>query len=57
MEFMAIEVLLGISHTYRHDLESFFYVLIWCETAGGVFDGFADNGQGAAAAFAAVGGG
>ncbi|KAF5139517.1 hypothetical protein E5D57_003313 [Metarhizium anisopliae] len=29
MEFMAIEVLLGISHTYRHDLESFFYVLIW----------------------------
>ncbi|KJZ69252.1 hypothetical protein HIM_11355 [Hirsutella minnesotensis 3608] len=29
MEFMAIEVLLGISHTYRHDLESFFYVIIW----------------------------
>ena len=29
MEFMAIEVLLGIDHTYRHDLESFFYVLIW----------------------------
>ncbi|KAM4067749.1 hypothetical protein HRG_009852 [Hirsutella rhossiliensis] len=29
MEFMAIEVLLEISHTYRHDLESFFYVLIW----------------------------
>lgn len=29
MEFMAIEVLLGISHTYRHDIESFFYVLIW----------------------------
>ncbi|KAL7893021.1 serine/threonine-protein kinase Sgk2 [Trichoderma sp. SZMC 28014] len=29
MEFMAIEVLLGLSHTYRHDLESFFYVLIW----------------------------
>ncbi|RMZ89596.1 hypothetical protein DV736_g3180, partial [Chaetothyriales sp. CBS 134916] len=29
MEFMAIEVLQGISHTYRHDLESFFYVLIW----------------------------
>lgn len=26
---MAIKVLLGISHTYRHDLESFFYVLIW----------------------------
>ena len=29
MEFMAIEVLLGISHAYHHDLESFFYVLIW----------------------------
>ena len=29
MEFMAIEVLLGYSHTYRHDLESFFYVLLW----------------------------
>ncbi|KAI1127396.1 serine/threonine-protein kinase Sgk2 [Nemania abortiva] len=29
LEFMAIEVLLGASHTYRHDLESFFYVLIW----------------------------
>ncbi|OJD15459.1 hypothetical protein AJ78_04300 [Emergomyces pasteurianus Ep9510] len=29
MEFMAIEVLLTIDHTYRHDLESFFYVLIW----------------------------
>ena len=29
MEFMAIEVLRGVSHTYRHDLESFFYVLLW----------------------------
>ncbi|RMZ85501.1 hypothetical protein DV736_g6579, partial [Chaetothyriales sp. CBS 134916] len=29
MEFMAIEVLLGISHTYRHDLESFLNVLLW----------------------------
>ncbi|EEH17351.2 hypothetical protein PABG_07512 [Paracoccidioides brasiliensis Pb03] len=29
MEFMAIDVLLNIDHTYRHDLESFFYVLIW----------------------------
>jgi hypothetical protein len=26
---MAIEVLQGKGHTYRHDLESFFYVLIW----------------------------
>ncbi|KAL8897148.1 MAG: hypothetical protein Q9207_007359 [Kuettlingeria erythrocarpa] len=29
MEFMAIEVLRRIAHTYRHDLESFFYVLLW----------------------------
>ncbi|KAM0670860.1 hypothetical protein ACQRIU_001255 [Beauveria bassiana] len=29
MQFMAIEVLRGVDHTYRHDLESFFYVLIW----------------------------
>lgn len=29
MEFMAIQVLQRVAHTYRHDLESFFYVLIW----------------------------
>ena len=29
MEFMAIQVLRCISHTYRHDLESFFYVFLW----------------------------
>ena len=29
MEFMTIQVLQGVDHTYRHDLESFFYVLIW----------------------------
>lgn len=29
MQFMAIEVLQGKGHTYRHDLESFFYVFIW----------------------------
>lgn len=29
MEFMAIEVLRKADHTYRHDLESFFYVLLW----------------------------
>ncbi|KAL9098225.1 MAG: hypothetical protein Q9163_006079 [Psora crenata] len=29
MEFMAIEVLEGAAHTYRHDLESFFYVFLW----------------------------
>ena len=28
-QFMAIEVLEGVSHTYRHDLESFFYALLW----------------------------
>ncbi|KAF2458841.1 serine/threonine-protein kinase Sgk2 [Lineolata rhizophorae] len=38
MEFMAIDVLLGISHTYRHDLESFFYVLLWqCARRGWEF--------------------
>ncbi|KAF3768265.1 hypothetical protein M406DRAFT_251224, partial [Cryphonectria parasitica EP155] len=29
MEFMAIEVLRNAGHTFRHDLESFFYVLLW----------------------------
>lgn len=29
MRFMAIDVLRGVDHTYRHDLESFFYVLLW----------------------------
>ncbi|KAG5957896.1 hypothetical protein E4U57_001654 [Claviceps arundinis] len=29
IEFMAIGVLLGQQHTYRHDLESFLYVFIW----------------------------
>ncbi|GAW26697.1 putative serine threonine-protein kinase Sgk2 [Rosellinia necatrix] len=29
MEFMAIEVLEGGLHTYRHDLEAFFYVFLW----------------------------
>ncbi|KAG6263252.1 hypothetical protein E4U48_006844 [Claviceps purpurea] len=29
IEFMAVGVLLREDHTYRHDLESFFYVLIW----------------------------
>ncbi|KAG5987348.1 hypothetical protein E4U52_007678 [Claviceps spartinae] len=28
-EFMAVGVLRGEEHTYRHDLESFLYVLIW----------------------------
>ncbi|KAG9249588.1 serine/threonine-protein kinase Sgk2 [Emericellopsis atlantica] len=29
MQFMAVEVLRRADHTYRHDLESFFYVLLW----------------------------
>ncbi|CAK7274789.1 hypothetical protein SEPCBS57363_006341 [Sporothrix epigloea] len=29
IQFMAIEILRGADHTYRHDLESFFYVLLW----------------------------
>ncbi|KAI8947232.1 hypothetical protein F4801DRAFT_605651 [Xylaria longipes] len=29
MQFIAIEVLRRKIHTYRHDLESFFYVLLW----------------------------
>ncbi|CAD6501124.1 BgTH12-01378 [Blumeria graminis f. sp. triticale] len=43
MEFMALEVLSGscettgavVEHSYRHDLESFFYVLLWqCLSCG-----------------------
>lgn len=35
MEFMVIEVLLSMSHTYWHDLESFFYVFLWlCARCG-----------------------
>ncbi len=29
MKFMMIQVLRNVSHIYRHDLESFFYVLLW----------------------------
>lgn len=29
VQYMAIDVLLGKAHTYRHDLESFLYVLIY----------------------------
>ncbi|CAK7268910.1 hypothetical protein SEPCBS57363_003330 [Sporothrix epigloea] len=29
IQFMAVEVLQGADHTYRHDLESFLYVLLW----------------------------
>ena len=34
MEFMAIEVLKGRAHTYRHDLESFFHVFLWVTIRG-----------------------
>ena len=43
MQFMAIEVLHGKGHTYRHDLESFFYVLIWMCIRYGHVD--MDDGQ------------
>jgi serine/threonine protein kinase len=44
VQFMAIEVLRGLDHTYRHDLESFFYVLIWlCARRGW---GFCGNARG-----------
>ena len=33
-EFMAILVLSNKDHTYRHDIESFFYVLLWQCAAG-----------------------
>lgn len=29
VEFMTIQVLQKVAHTYRHDLESFLYVLLW----------------------------
>ena len=29
IQFMAIEVLEGEGHTYRHDLESFYYIFLW----------------------------
>ncbi|ODH46857.1 hypothetical protein GX48_07061 [Paracoccidioides brasiliensis] len=35
MKFMTIEILLNVDHTYQHDLESFFYVLLWqCSHCG-----------------------
>ncbi|KAI9775541.1 MAG: hypothetical protein M1816_005896 [Peltula sp. TS41687] len=39
MEFMAIEVLESTAHTYRHDLESFFYVILWIVIEYGQEDG------------------
>lgn len=42
---MAIEVLRTVDHTYRHDLESFFYVLIWMRARQSWHNGFAGEGQ------------
>ncbi|KAH6892888.1 hypothetical protein B0T10DRAFT_400019 [Thelonectria olida] len=33
--FMAIDLLAGKPHTYRHDLESFLYVFLWIVICGG----------------------
>ncbi|KAI1476910.1 hypothetical protein F4774DRAFT_224639 [Daldinia eschscholtzii] len=40
MQFMAIEVLRKTDHTYRHDLESFFYVLLWMCACQSWWNGF-----------------
>ena len=41
MQFMAVEVLRKADHTYRHDLESFFYVLLWMCARQAWSNGFA----------------
>ena len=41
MQFMAVEVLRTADHTYRHDLESFFYVLLWLCARQAWHNGFA----------------
>ncbi|KAG6259918.1 hypothetical protein E4U48_000293 [Claviceps purpurea] len=41
MQFMAVEVLRKTDHTYRHDLESFFYVLLWMCARQAWSNGFA----------------
>ncbi|CAK7269605.1 hypothetical protein SEPCBS57363_003686 [Sporothrix epigloea] len=45
VQFMAIEVLRGAEHTYRHDLESFFYVLLWFCARQSWHNGFAAQGE------------
>ncbi|KAL7894913.1 serine/threonine-protein kinase Sgk2 [Trichoderma sp. SZMC 28014] len=45
MQFMAIEVLWKTDHTYRHDLESFFYVLLWMCVRQSWYNGFGDIQQ------------
>ena len=41
MQFIAVEVLRTVDHTYRHDLESFFYVLLWMCARQSWHNGFA----------------
>ncbi|KAK3331428.1 serine/threonine-protein kinase Sgk2 [Apodospora peruviana] len=41
MQFMAVEVLRKTDHTYRHDLESFFYVFLWMCARQAWSNGFA----------------
>lgn len=43
MQFMAVEVLRTVDHTYRHDLESFFYVLLWMCARQSWHNGFAGD--------------
>ncbi|KAJ8115636.1 hypothetical protein ONZ43_g4621 [Nemania bipapillata] len=45
MRFMAVEVLRKTDHTYRHDLESFFYVLLWMCARQSWRNGFAGGGE------------
>ncbi|KAM0415913.1 hypothetical protein ACHAPT_013124 [Fusarium lateritium] len=45
VQFMAIEVLRKVDHTYRHDLESFFYVLLWMCARQSWRNGFACQEQ------------
>lgn len=45
IQFMAVEVLLTVDHTYRHDLESFFYVLLWMCARQSWSNGFAQLEQ------------
>ncbi|KKF96707.1 Protein kinase domain protein [Ceratocystis platani] len=41
MQFMTVEVLRKMGHTYRHDLESFFHVLLWMCARQAWSNGFA----------------
>ncbi|KAF4123759.1 Protein kinase domain, partial [Geosmithia morbida] len=45
VQFMAVEVLRRVDHTYRHDLESFFYVLLWMCARQSWYNGFKGEGK------------